>query len=388
MIIDERSGTKRLDRFSALASGPITLAVSGGGDSVAMLLHVYDWAKTNNRKLIVLTVDHGLRTEAKQETDWVLNRAQALGLPCEVLKVENPNPSQNKSRVVRHQLIAKTMRKLDSKILMLGHTLDDQVETVAMRERKKSFQRGLAGMAWISPSPVWPEGRGLFLVRPLLKSKRGDLRDRLLDVGESWINDPSNDNVAYERIAWRKKIEKSPKKFNELKQLQLRGEFIKRAEDLEVSKWITESVITSTDGTIIAPFRELHKAVWRPAVQLLLQVVAGHANPVAGKRMENIVFALNGKYFRPRTLGGTFLMRPNLETTVTRDPGAEMSDIDGVWDGRFERQPDAPIIVPTNRRVAKTLPRDYEQGGWKSIASDRLQHWQKIVEENEAICRI
>lgn len=388
MIIDERSGAERLDRFSALASGPITLAVSGGGDSVAMLLYVYDWAKTNNRKLIVLTVDHGLRNEAEQETDWVSNRAKALGLPCQILKVDKPNPSQNKSRVIRHQLIAKTMRKFDSKILMLGHTLDDQVETVAMRERKKSFRRGLAGMAWISPSPVWPEGRELFLVRPLLKSRRGDLRDRLISAGESWIDDPSNDNIAYERITWRKKIEKSPEKFTELKQLQLRGEFIKRAEDIEVSKWVSASVITSSDGTIIAPFKELHKSVWRPAVQLLIQVVAGHANPVAGKRMDNIVIALNGKYFRPRTLGGTFLMRPNQEISITRDPGAEMLDIDGVWDGRYKRQTDAPAITPSDPKVARTLPPDYEQGGWKSLASDRLKHWQKIVEENEAICRI
>lgn len=385
MIIDEHSVTKRLDRFCSFVPGPICLAVSGGGDSVAMMLHVSEWANSNNREVIVLTVDHGLRKEAERETAWVVDRAKGLGLPSRVLKVNSPNPSQNKSRLYRHRLLANAMRERGSTILMLGHTLDDQAETIAMRLRMKAFRRGLAGMTWVSPSPVWPEGRGLFLVRPILKCKRDDLRKSLTAAGESWIDDPSNDNTAYERIVWRRKIQKSPEKFADLIQTRFRGNLIRRAEDRVLSEWIDTSVDVSADGTVTARLREVHKVVWRPAAQLLIQVAAGHANPVTGQRMENLVFALNGKYFRPRTLGGTYIMRPQPETIITRDPGAEMTSVDNVWDGRFEREPDAPPIEPSSKKVARSLPPDFEDGGWVALGAKRLKHWQKIFEISESI---
>ncbi len=385
MIIDEQSVNERLNHFCSYVSGPICLAVSGGGDSVAMMLHLAEWSKTSNRELIVLTVDHGLRKEAEQETAWVLDRAKELGLQARKLIVTSPNPSQNKSRVIRHRLLAIAMREFGSKILMLGHTLDDQAETTAMRLRMKSFRRGLAGMIWVSPSPVWPEGRGVFLVRPILKCKREDLRKTLRDAGESWIDDPSNEDTAYERIAWRRKIQKSPKKFDDLLMTRFRGNLYRRSEDKVLSDWITTSVEVHGDGTVVAKLREIHKAVWRPAAQLLIQVAAGHANPVTGQRMENLVFALNGKYFRPRTLGGTYIMRPQPETILTRDPGAEMTSVDGVWDGRFEKDENAPPIEPSNKKFAKSLPPDYEQGGWVALGLDRLKHWQKVFEISESI---
>lgn len=350
-----------------------------------MMLHLAEWAKTSNRELIVLTVDHGLRKEAEQETAWVADRAKELGLPSRILKVASPNPSQNKSRLNRHRLLAKATRECGSKILMLGHTLDDQAETVAMRIRKKSFRRGLAGMIWVSPSPVWPEGRGLFLVRPILKCKREDLRQSLKAAGESWIEDPSNEDTAYERIVWRRKIQKSPAKFEELLMNGFRGDLYRRSEDKVLSEWITTSVDVHRDGTVTAKLREIHKVVWRPVAQLLIQVAAGHANPVTGQRMENLVFALNGKYFRPRTLGGTYIIRPQPETILTRDPGAEMTSVDDVWDGRFVKDETAPPIEPSTKKVAKSLPPNYEQGGWVALAPDRLKHWQKVFEISESI---
>lgn len=384
MIIDEPSVTKRLNCLCSFVPGPICLAVSGGGDSVAMMLHTAEWSKNNNRELIVLTVDHGLRKDAEKETAWVASRAKALGLSSRVLKVSNPNPSQNKSRKLRHKLLSNATRECGSTILLLGHTLDDQAETTAMRLRMKAYRRGLAGMAWVSPSPVWPEGRGIFLGRPILKCKREDLRKSLKDAGESWLDDPSNEDTAYERIVWRRKIQKSPKKFKELLQMRFSGNLTRRAEDRVLSEWIDTSVNVHADGTITARLREIHKSIWRPVAQLLIQTVAGHANPITGQRMENLVFALNGKYFRPRTLGGTYIMRPQPETIISRDPGADMTSIDGVWDGRFRREQNAPPIEPSNRKIARSLPPNYEEGGWVTLGSERLKHWQKVFEISEA----
>ena len=88
-------------------------------------------------------------------------------------------------------------------VIALGHTRDDRIETFLMRARAGSNWYGLAGPLPSSASPVWPQGRRLRLVRPLLAVSREALRAALRDRNLSWIDDPSNALSKHERVRMR-----------------------------------------------------------------------------------------------------------------------------------------------------------------------------------------
>ncbi|MAK63408.1 MAG: tRNA lysidine(34) synthetase TilS [Maricaulis sp.] len=192
-------------------AGTLGLACSGGSDSTALLLMAASWAKARGRRLHILTLDHGLRRESASEVLRVAARAKALGLPCEILSWSGDKPErglQAAARQARHTLLARACRSQGIRQLLLGHTQDDQAETVWMRLEAGGHWRGCSGMAPVAPSPLWPAGRDLQLLRPLLALRRTKLRDWLTRRGEGWLDDPSNQDEAYARIRIRRHLER------------------------------------------------------------------------------------------------------------------------------------------------------------------------------------
>lgn len=189
-----------------IGTGPAGLAVSGGSDSTALLLLAADWARGVNVDLHVATVDHGLRAEAGAEAEGVAALCRRLGLLHETLawRPGAAPVSQADARLARHALLAQWASRRRLPIVALGHTADDRIETFLIRARAGSHWRGLAGPAPFGPSPAWPEGAGLRLARPLLAFSREALRDDLRGRAESWIEDPSNAALRFERVRMRR----------------------------------------------------------------------------------------------------------------------------------------------------------------------------------------
>jgi tRNA(Ile)-lysidine synthase len=92
------------------------------------------------------------------------------------------------ARQARHRLLAQAARDAGARVLLMGHTLDDVAEARAMRAGGSTTP---SPREW-APSPAWPEGRDVFLLRPLLGVGRQSLRDWLNAQGETWIEDPGN----------------------------------------------------------------------------------------------------------------------------------------------------------------------------------------------------
>ncbi len=198
-----------LDALARHAGAPSTLigvAVSGGSDSIALLHLVAHWAAARDRTLCVFTVDHRLRVAAHAEAQTVAALAGRLGHAHQTLIWQAPNPQQAAARRARHGLLASALRASGGRLMLMAHTLDDQLETVAMRRAHSSSPYGEAGMRRLAPSPVWPEGDGVMIGRPLLETPRRTLRDWLTQLGESWIDDPSNQDTDYERVRWRARL--------------------------------------------------------------------------------------------------------------------------------------------------------------------------------------
>ncbi len=184
----------------------VGLAVSGGSDSTALLLLAAGWARDRGRKVIAATVDHGLRPEAKDEARQVAGTCAGLGVAHATLTWERERSgpvAQAEARRARHALLASWARRSGVGVVALGHTRDDRFETFLMRARQGSGWHGLAGTLPLAPSPVWPEGRGVRIARPLLAFGREDLRDHLRASRVEWIEDPSNTADRFERVRMR-----------------------------------------------------------------------------------------------------------------------------------------------------------------------------------------
>lgn len=175
----------------------IGLAVSGGGDSMALLLLAADWAPVAGAQLHVATVDHGLRPEAADESAHVAALCGDAGIPCQVLRWEGWDGRgnlQDAARRARKALLSNWAAAHDISTLLTGHTHDDQAETVLLRLARGSGVDGLAGIAQVSTE------NGLRWVRPLLQVGREALRDWLRERGAGWIEDPSNDDPRFDRV--------------------------------------------------------------------------------------------------------------------------------------------------------------------------------------------
>ena len=184
------------------ADHPVGVAVSGGGDSVALLYQLAEWGR---RPLHVFSVDHGINPLSGQWTAGVARHAQAAGAKFTALRWAGEKPSTGVSaaaRTARHALLADAARAAGVRVLCLAHTADDITEARLMRAQGSSVG---APALW-SPSPAWPEGRGVFLFRPLLERRRADLRAWLRSRDLAWIDDPANDNPASLRARARKTL--------------------------------------------------------------------------------------------------------------------------------------------------------------------------------------
>jgi tRNA(Ile)-lysidine synthase len=181
---------------------PGAVAVSGGADSVALMLLLAGWAR--QRKLpapIVLTVDHGLHPDSAKHAQAVAKRAKAQGLAVHTLIWKGAKPRSDieaAAREARYRLLGEWCAGHKVSALYVGHTRDDQAETFLLRLARGSGLDGLAAMRAIAPFPL-AAFSAMRIVRPLLGLARQDLRAFLKAAGESWIEDPMNDEPRFAR---------------------------------------------------------------------------------------------------------------------------------------------------------------------------------------------
>ncbi|MGG7645640.1 tRNA lysidine(34) synthetase TilS [Rhodovulum sp. YNF3179] len=186
------------------APGRLGVAVSGGGDSVALMALLADWAGPRGVALSAVTVDHGLRPEAAEEAALAARSAARLGLPHETLRWQGWDGQgnlQDAARRARRALIADWAGTQGLGAVALGHTLDDQAETVLLRLARGSGVDGLSGMA------RHRRAAGIVWLRPLLGVRRAALRALLRDRDLPWAEDPSNADPRFDRVKARRALE-------------------------------------------------------------------------------------------------------------------------------------------------------------------------------------
>jgi tRNA(Ile)-lysidine synthase len=185
------------------ATPHLVLAVSGGSDSMALVLLAEDWVRATGGRLTTLTVDHGLRADSASEVRCVGEWMRARGIKHEILQWKGDKPTSDIQRVARearYGLLDNWCRDHGALHLLLGHTRDDQAETFLMRLQRGSGPDGLAGMS------AQRELRHCRLLRPMLGMSRERLRDALHRESHSWLDDPSNLNLRFDRVRVRQEM--------------------------------------------------------------------------------------------------------------------------------------------------------------------------------------
>ncbi|SFJ99859.1 tRNA lysidine(34) synthetase TilS [Methylocapsa palsarum] len=276
----------------------ILLAVSGGPDSVALMLLAADWARARAGALPALevaTVDHALRPASRVEAETAARWAGALGLPHEILVWEDAKPAarlQELAREARYGLLFSHAARIGADVVATGHHADDQAETILFRLLRGSGLSGLAGMA------IARERGGFILSRPLLGLAKADLLAVCESKSHPFISDPSNQNPAFARTGLRMLAERlAPEGLDRTALLRL-GRRAARAEQAlagrtgEVRAALParrEPGLFHADASSLA--REPEEIVLR-LLALEIRAAAGGARPLRLDRLEALTDGL------------------------------------------------------------------------------------------------
>jgi tRNA(Ile)-lysidine synthase len=356
-------------------SAPIALGYSGGGDSHALLCMAADWARRRGVVLHALIVDHALRPESLAEAERASRAAERLGATASLLSWTGDKPAtglQAAARQARHVLLAEACRARNIEHVLLAHTLDDQAETLWMRLQAGGGWRACAGMAGRVASPVWPQGRGIELLRPLLDVRRSALRAFLVAAGESWIDDPSNENPLYTRIRTRRKLgmlESAGFQPGRLCGIAADIGAIEQSERRAVAACGREAVRFHAWGGAQLDIERLALAapvIRRRLVEALALAMSGRADIPRRAAIDGLVDSLLNR--RPGSAAGVQTIHWRGGSWMFRDPGGVLGRVDRpgrksvsllqncalVWDGRYE------IETPSVNIIAEPLGKGYK----------------------------
>jgi tRNA(Ile)-lysidine synthase len=174
--------------------GPVVVACSGGADSLALLA----LAVATDLDPIAVHVDHGLRAGSDRESAVVASAAARLGARFHAERVTvEPGPNlEARARDARYDALERARARLGATAVLVGHTADDQAETVLLNLLRGGALAGLGGM---------PPRRG-HLVRPLLGLRRADTLEVCVRLGLTPVDDPMNADPTFRRVWLRREI--------------------------------------------------------------------------------------------------------------------------------------------------------------------------------------
>lgn len=338
-------------RLDPASQAPLAVGFSGGGDSLALLAGVLRWARAHGRRVVALTVDHGLNPESGLWTAGAGATAQRLGADWRGLAWTGEKPARGlpeAARLARHRLLAEAAREAGSCVLLLGHTATDIAESNLMRA---SATPQLGRLREWAPSPVWPQGRGIFLLRPLLGLKRAELRVWLTGQALTWRDDPANEDARFAR-AWARGVLGEEASANP-------------DESSSLAAWLSAGQVGAT-GEITLSRDRLRAGPAAEARRVLaagLLCASGREIPPRAGEVARLYERLAGAGEVASTLAGAQVAADEATVLLVKERGragrAEpaltlQAGETGVFDGRFEVTATEPLtVLPLAGRAAR-----------------------------------
>ena len=290
--------------------------------------------------MIALHVDHRLQAASGAWRDFAAEAAHRLGVGFCALAWTGDKPDRglaDAARRARHSLIAEAARAAGATAIVFGHTADDNAESALMRSEGASLE---LASEW-RPSPVWPQGRGLFLLRPLLGVRRAAIREALRAGGWRWIDDPANEDLRLARARARRRLGAAAGK------LETPAYALDAPPPACAARFDEWGVIRLDRERL----RRMPEAAGRRMLAAATLSVGGGERPPRAERVGALFGRLVGIEDFTATLAGARLVA-GAEVVIARNSG-EMARgglapvaLDArrptVWDGRFELRTDRP----------------------------------------------
>ena len=285
----------------------VAVGVSGGVDSLALCLLAHTWGQENGVKITALTVDHGLRKESAREAAQVKSWLTKRGIPHVTLLLDHPFPRhgiQAFARKWRFQLLGDWCRINLVDVVMLAHTIEDQMETICMRILADSGPEGLSGMRRNTVVG------GLRILRPLLKISKSRLIATCKALNQDWVVDPSNQDTKYCRVKIRQLmpyIEKTGLESNKMVRLASAMETLRNAfNNFSVSFIKNNGGILKTGIAWInlSSFEKLPNKFKELLLLRLLVIIGGASWPSSKKKINRLIDSLKQEKVTRITLGG------------------------------------------------------------------------------------
>ncbi|QQR68435.1 MAG: tRNA lysidine(34) synthetase TilS [Alphaproteobacteria bacterium] len=315
----------------------MAVGVSGGADSMALLLLVRAWAAarpdTARAGMIALTVDHALRRGSADEADQVASWCAAIGVAHEILVWHHDEPVvshvQERARAARYRLLTERCQALEIDALLVAHHGDDQAETVLMRLCKGSGVDGLAGMS--DDQTLWTrQARPIRLLRPLLSYTHADLLGYCKAQGQTWIEDPSNHNPRFARSrlrAAREVLEAEGLSNANLLRLAHRAAIAARSLDQIARAALEKYAEVTPFGEVRFPSDILHLATEEVSLRILAKAIDWASRPERPVPRESLEALRDDLISRrdsapDRTLSGCLVRMRRGFVDLAREPAA------------------------------------------------------------------
>ena len=353
----------------------VAVGVSGGVDSLALCLLAHTWGEQNDVKLTALTVDHGLRKESAREAAQVKSWLTERGIPHVTLVLDQPFPRygiQAFARKWRFQLLGDWCRINLVDVVMLAHTIEDQMETICMRILADSGSEGLSGMRRNTVVG------GLRILRPLLKISKGRLVATCRTLNQDWVVDPSNQDTTYSRVKIRQLmpyIEKTGLESNKMIRLASAMEKLRNGFDNFSASFIKNNggiLKTGIAWINVSSFEKMPTKFKELLLLRLLVTIGGASWPSSKKKINRLLDSLKKEKVTRSTLGGCVIDKTILGKiwiyreikrrclSVVIMPGEKRR-----WDNRFEvfQNFDRKLILePLGEQGWRTIKRKGRSG--------------------------
>lgn len=347
------------------------VAVSGGGDSMALLHLLAGLYARRGGVLVAVTVDHGLRSGSADEAAQVARECAYLGVAHRVLPWhgwDRKGNLQDAARQARYGLMAEWARDCGLDAVALGHTADDQAETVLLRLGRRSGVDGMVGMV-----PARRE-RGVLWLRPLLSIGRETLRRYLTENGMVWIEDPTNADLRFDRIKARHALGLLGDMGIDADSLAVVAQNMAEArEALEVFvKQAAQTCAHVQAGAVVfrrAAFGRNPAEIQRRLLGHALRWIAPAPYPQRRAGLEQLMRALTEG--RATTLGGCALVCRKDEGWLFRELNVVAKQVAPVcctWDGRWRCAPAAGAVAPEGAELRTLCANGLKQcDNWRSL---------------------